>query len=121
MVRLMFGKRSKRLNRRVRENSFMFLDAMERGRWEGRQEGIPWFEGREAARVTADNIRGLLDVCDGHRDKVVQAVEEWAQERQAELDAKGDEERSSHVGGVWGSSAISLSSSGCGGILWSGH
>jgi hypothetical protein len=80
--------------------SFMMLDAMERGSWNGRQEGIQPFEGREAARMTANNVATLLDLC-GDPDRVMQAVQEWAEARQSDLEASGDEKRSSHVAGLW--------------------
>ena len=83
------------------EFCFPLLDEIEKVRWGWRLSGRRLFDEREGATLVANDIEGLLRVCDGDVGKVTEVVAAWAESRRERLDSQGDEGRSQHVMSVW--------------------
>jgi type II secretory pathway pseudopilin PulG len=83
------------------EFCFPLLDEIERVRWGWRVTGRRLFDEREGATLVANDIEGLLRVCEGDVGKVTEVVAAWAESRRERLDSQGDEGRSQHVMSVW--------------------
>lgn len=83
------------------EFAFPLLDEIEKVRWGWRLSGRRLFDEREGATLVANDIEGLLRVCDGDVGKVTEVVAAWAESRREQLDSQGDQGRSQHVMSVW--------------------
>jgi hypothetical protein len=97
--RAVFRKRKQERARDEAEHTFRLLDAIERGLWDRAHGGEP-LDDDGHAQLMANNVRALLGACDGGPNTLMKLVQQWGDAKVDELDAAGDEERSSFVAGV---------------------